>query len=80
MPVIPVGAGAAGAPVLRAVGTGAAWAPAVSVRSARGAVPVTDPGPADMDEGASGDGAGKDSKSGDKKSDEKGSGSSPQDT
>ena len=47
---------------------------------ARGAVPVTDPGPADMDEGASGDGAGKDSKSDDKKSDEKGSGSSPKDT
>ena len=41
---------------------------------------VTDPGPADMDEGTSGDGAGKDSKSGDKKSDEKGSGSSPKDT
>ena len=44
------------------------------------ATPISNPGPADMDEGASGDGAGKDSKSGDKKSDEKGSGSSPKDT
>ena len=41
---------------------------------------VTDPGPADMDEGASGDGTGKDSKSDDKKSDQKSSGSSPKDT
>ena len=44
------------------------------------ATPISHPGPADMDEGASGDGAGKDSKSGDKKSDEKGSGGSPKDT
>ena len=41
---------------------------------------VTDPGPADMDEGTSDDGASKDSKRDDKKSDEKGSGSSPKDT
>ena len=44
------------------------------------ATPISNPGPADMDEGTSGDGAGKDSKSGDKKSDEKGSGSSSKDT
>ena len=44
------------------------------------ATPISNPGPADMDEAGSGDGSGKDGKSNDKKSDEKGSGSSPQDT
>ena len=51
------------------------------------ATPISNPGPADMDEAGSGDGSGKDGKSKDKKSgsedkesDEKGSGSSPQDT
>ena len=50
------------------------------------ATPISNPGPADMDEGSSSDGAGKDgndgkkSESEDKKSDEKSSGSSPKDT
>ena len=50
------------------------------------ATPISNPGPADMDEGSSSDGAGKDgndgkkSESEDKKSDEKNSGSSPKDT
>ena len=51
------------------------------------ATPISNPGPADMDEAGSGDGSGKDGESNDKKSgsedkesDEKGSGSSPQDT
>ena len=51
------------------------------------ATPISNPGPADMDEAGSGDGSGKDGKSNDKKSgsedkesDKKGSGSSPQDT
>ena len=47
------------------------------------ATPISNPGPADMDEGSSSDGAGKDGKkseSEDKKSDEKSSGSSPKDT
>ena len=50
------------------------------------ATPISNPGPADMDEGSSTDGAGKDgndgkkSESEDKKSDEKSSGSSPKDT
>ena len=50
------------------------------------ATPISNPGPADMDEGSSRDGAGKDgndgkkSESEDKKSDEKSSGSSPKDT
>ena len=50
------------------------------------ATPISNPGPADMDEGSSSDGAGKDSNDGkkseseDKKSDEKSSGSSPKDT
>ena len=50
------------------------------------ATPISNPGPADMDEGGSSDGAGKDgndgkkSESEDKKSDEKSSGSSPKDT
>ena len=50
------------------------------------ATPISKPGPADMDEGSSSDGAGKDgndgkkSESEDKKSDEKSSGSSPKDT
>ena len=50
------------------------------------ATPISHPGPADMDEGSSSDGAGKDgndgkkSESEDKKSDEKSSGSSPKDT
>ena len=50
------------------------------------ATPISNPGPADMDEGISSDGAGKDgndgkkSESEDKKSDEKSSGSSPKDT
>ena len=50
------------------------------------ATPISNPGPADMDEGSSSDGAGKDgndgkkSESEDKKSDQKSSGSSPKDT
>ena len=50
------------------------------------ATPISNPGPADMDEGSSSDGAGKDgndgkkSESEDKKSDKKSSGSSPKDT
>ena len=50
------------------------------------ATPISNPGPADMDEGSSSDGAGQDgndgkkSESEDKKSDEKSSGSSPKDT
>ena len=50
------------------------------------ATPISNPGPADMDEGSSSDGAGRDgndgkkSESEDKKSDEKSSGSSPKDT
>ena len=50
------------------------------------ATPISNPGPADMDEGSSSDGAGKDgndgkkSESEDKKSNEKSSGSSPKDT
>ena len=50
------------------------------------ATPISNPGPADMDEGSSSDGAGKHgndgkkSESEDKKSDEKSSGSSPKDT
>ena len=50
------------------------------------ATPISNPGPADMDEGSSSNGAGKDgndgkkSESEDKKSDEKSSGSSPKDT
>ena len=50
------------------------------------ATPISNPGPADMDEDSSSDGAGKDgndgkkSESEDKKSDEKSSGSSPKDT
>lgn len=50
------------------------------------ATPISNPGPADMDEGSSSDGASKDgndgkkSESEDKKSDEKSSGSSPKDT
>ena len=50
------------------------------------ATPISNPGPADMDEGSSSDGAGKDgndgkkSESEDKKSDEKSTGSSPKDT
>ena len=51
------------------------------------ATPISNPGPADMDEAGSGDGSGKDGKSNDKKSesedrksDEKGSGGSPKDT
>ena len=52
------------------------------------ATPISNPGPADMDEAGPDNGSGKDSKSnnkkksdsGDKKSDEKGSGSSPKDT
>lgn len=50
------------------------------------ATPISNPGPADMDEGSSSDGAGKDgndgkkSESEGKKSDEKSSGSSPKDT
>ena len=50
------------------------------------ATPISNPGPADMDEGSSSDGAGKDgndgkkSESEDKKSDENSSGSSPMDT
>ena len=47
------------------------------------ATPISNPGPADMDEGGSSDGAGKDGKkseSEDQKSDEKSSGSSPMDT